>query len=135
VILRASDLLSLCRGLAGVQRAGCIAGAAKDVYDTPAAQLRLCAQLSAVDALACVRGVGNQAYSGRPRRELALIRGCSALPAAAREGCIAWFGRTFNVLENGRFASRDCPRAREASDRAACAAGARRWRQPLVTFA
>jgi hypothetical protein len=135
VIAGARDMLSLCRGLRRLQREGCIAGAEKAVYDTPAAQLRLCAKLSAVDALACVRGVGNQAYAGSPRNELALIRACSSLAAAARQGCASWFGRTFNVLENGRFASRGCPRLRGRAARGACEAGARLWLQPLVTFA
>ena len=41
VILGPRDLLRLCHGLAGAQRAGCIAGASKDVYDTPLAQAQL----------------------------------------------------------------------------------------------
>ena len=134
VIEGASDLLRLCRGLAGLQRAGCLAGAGKDVYDSPVAQTRLCSQLRApADALACLRGVANQAYAGERRRELALFAGCSRMPAAARTGCLEWFGKTFNVLENGRFLRGGCPRLAVAF-RAGCAAGARRWTQPLVTF-
>jgi len=131
VILGANDLLRLCRGLAGAQRAGCIAGAGKDVYDSPVAQARLCGRLAAAaDALACLRGVGNQAYAGEPRRERALFRACAGMPAAARTGCAAWFGKTFNVLENGHFR---CAGVAPAF-RAGCRAGARRWQQPLVTF-
>ena len=131
VILSVRDLLRLCRGLAGVQRAGCIAGAGKDVYDTPVAQATMCAKLGApADALACLRGVGNQAYAGEPRRERALFTTCARMPAAARPGCAAWFGKTFNVLENGRFRCTSVA----APFRAGCAAGARRWQQPLVTF-
>jgi hypothetical protein len=48
-------------------------------------------------------------------------------PAGARDACAAWLGRTFNVVDNGRFA---CAGAL----RPACLAGARRWRAPLVTF-
>ena len=55
------------------------------------------------------------------------------MPAGAAVGCAAWFGKTFNVLENGRFLARGCPTVAAAS-RAACAAGARRWGEPLVTF-
>ena len=44
VILNVHDVLHLCRGLAGLQRAGCIAGAGKDFYDTPVAQAQLCAR-------------------------------------------------------------------------------------------
>lgn len=130
VILGARDLLRLCRGLAGEERAGCIAGAGKDVYDTPVGQTRLCARLAADDALACLRGVANQNLAGEPRREAALFSECARMPAAARPGCAAWFGKTFNVLENGRFR---CARV-AAPFRAGCAAGARRWTQPLVTF-
>jgi hypothetical protein len=39
------------------------------------------------------------------------------------------------VLENGRFARTGCPRLADATYRAACVAGARRWTAPLVTFA
>jgi hypothetical protein len=131
----AGDLLRLCRGLAGPQRAGCVAGASKDVFDTPAGQARLCTQLRAsADALACLRGVANQAYAGNQRRELALFRVCAQVPAGARPGCAAWFGRTFNVLENGRFLRDGCPKLAARRDRAACTAGARRWAGPLVTF-
>jgi hypothetical protein len=55
------------------------------------------------------------------------------MPAGARAGCAAWFGQTFNVLENGRFLTHGCPKV-AAAFRAACAAGARRWGEPLVTF-
>ena len=134
VIEGPSDLLRLCRGLTGMQRAGCIAGAGKDVYDSPVAQTRLCSRLgTAADALACLRGVANQAYVGKPRRELALFSGCLRMPAAARRGCAEWFGRTFNVLENGHFLGGGCPKLAVAF-RAGCEAGARRWTEPLVTF-
>ncbi len=134
VILNVRDLLGLCRGLAGLQRAGCIAGAGKDFYDTPVAQAQLCASLhAAADALACLRGVANQAFAGEPRREVALFRECARMPAGALAGCAAWFGKTFNVLENGHFLARGCP-AVAVAFRAACAAGARRWGEPLVTF-
>jgi hypothetical protein len=133
-ILGARDLLRLCRGLAGTQRAGCIAGAAKDVYDGPAAQMAMCGKLhAAADALACVRGVGNQVYAGQPKRELALMRDCRRLATGAVSGCAAWFGQTFNVVEDGRFLRSGCPRL-PASLRSGCKVGAERWRGPLVTF-
>jgi hypothetical protein len=128
LVRTAADVLRLCRGLAGGMRAGCIAGASKDVNESPVAQARLCTHMTAADGLACLRGVGNQAYEGQPGREHALFRVCARMAAGARVGCAAWLGRTFNVLENGRFRC-------EGVFRAACRAGARRWREPLVTFA
>ena len=134
-IQNAHDLTALCRGLGGAQRAGCIAGGSKDVLDGPLAQTLLCARLIApADQLACLRGVGNQAYAGEPRNELALLAACRRLRGGARAGCEAWFGRTFNVVEDGRFLRDGCPRLAAAAERAACTAGARRWRGPLVTF-
>jgi hypothetical protein len=127
-IQSAADLLRLCRGLAGDMRVGCIAGAAKDVNESPVVQARMCTHLNAADGLACLRGVGNQAYEGQPGNEHALFGVCLRMAPGAQAGCAAWFGRTFNVLENGRFR---CAQPL----RAACAAGARLWRRPLVTFA
>lgn len=134
VLQGASDLLRLCRGLAGRERAGCIAGAEKDVYDTPVGQMTICSKLRASDALACVRGVANQEYAGQPKRELALIGDCRRLAAAAVAGCAAWFGETFNVTENGSFLRDGCPRLRSSLLRRGCEVGAKRWREPLVTF-
>ena len=123
----ARDILRLCRGLAGGMRVGCIAGAAKEVNDSPVAQAGLCSRMNAADGLACLRGVGNQAYAGRPAKERAFLAVCTrmALPG----GCARWLGRTFNVLENGRFR---CP---AGALRSACVDGAERWRAPLETFA
>jgi hypothetical protein len=126
VLSSAADVLRACRGLAGAQRVGCVAGAEKAVDDTPAAQARMCTRMSRADGLACLRGVANQAYAGQPRRERALFGVCRRMASPA--GCASWFGRTFNVLENGRF------RCVGGALHAACVAGARQWRQPLVTF-
>ena len=134
-IVTARDLLTLCRGLTGVQRAGCIAGGSKTVLDDPLAQAQLCTRLAhAADALACLRGVANQAYAGEPARQLALFRVCAQMPAGAEAGCAAWFGRTFNVVTNGTFLRDGCPRLATATERAGCTSGARRWGRPLVTF-
>ena len=124
----AADVLRLCVGLSGDARVGCVAGAAKAAYDTPRAQARMCTHLNAADGLACLRGVANQAYAGKPAQERGLFSVCARMARGARAGCASWFGQTFAVLENGRFT---CPRG---AFRAACAAGARRWLEPLVTF-
>lgn len=129
-IAKAADLTRICAGLGGNQRAGCIAGASKDVFDTPTVQMRYCSELSAVDARPCVRGVANQVEAGHPRAEHALFAQCAHFLATARGACAAWLGQTFNVVENGRFACSSVA----AALRAACAVGAGRWRGPLVTF-
>jgi hypothetical protein len=116
-IATAGDLPSNDRGLAGVQRAGCIAGGSKTVLDDPLAQAQLCTRLAhAADALACLRGVANQAYAGEPARQLALFRVCARMPAGGEAGCAAWFGRTFNVVTNGSFLRDGCPRLATATE-------------------
>jgi hypothetical protein len=132
-IERAADLTTVCHGLAGMQRSGCMAAASKTVQEAPVAQARLCARLAAAaDAAACLRGVANQTYAGQPAKQLRLFGVCARMPAGGRTACGAWFGRTFNVLTNGRFLRHGCPKLGAA--RAACSAGARRWTEPLVTF-
>jgi hypothetical protein len=132
VLRNARDLERVCSGLGGAERAGCIAGASKAVYETVQGQTRLCASLArSSDGIACLRGVANQALAGKPRAEVALVGLCRRLARAA--ACASWFGKTFNVLENGTFAKRGCPRV-VAPLRAACLAGAKRWTAPLVTF-
>ena len=81
-----------------------------------------------------MRGVANQAYAGELRREVGLIEECARMPAGARAGCASWFGQTFNVIANGRFGSQGCGRLGRPL-RGDCEAGARRWLEPLVTFA
>jgi hypothetical protein len=135
VVETARDLTRVCHGLVGLQRAGCIAAASKTVQETPPAQARLCSALvAAADAVACLRGVANQTYAGQPAKQLQLFAACARMPQAGRLACDAWFGRTFNVLTNGSFLRGGCPKLGTAAARTACAAGARRWAQPLVTF-
>ena len=69
--------------------------------------------------------------TGRRRSIVAPVAGTTrdALEAPAE-----WAGRTFNVVTNGRFLQDGCPRLPSAPEQAACAAGARLWGQPLVTF-
>jgi hypothetical protein len=129
------DLERVCARLHGGQRAGCIAGASKDVFDSVQGQMHVCAGFSAApDAAACMRGVANQAFAGKQAQEVALFRSCARLPRRAQSDCASWLGKTFNVLENGRFARTGCARV-EPAFRGACSAGARRWTAPLVTFA
>jgi hypothetical protein len=121
-----TDLRRACRGLTSIQRFGCISGAALTVSSDPFAQIRVCAQLHGRDAAACVRGVADQALAGEPRRQVALIRRCSAIGL----DCYSWLGRTLAVVTNGTFrCSVLATRARNA-----CDAGAARMRSALVTF-
>src|SRR4051812_25163036 len=116
-VRNAHDLIAVCHGLAGQQRAGCIAAVAKTVLDTPIAQARLCTGVRpTADAVACLRGVANQTYVDQPRNQLRLFGVCARMPAGGRAGCDAWFGRTFNVLDNGTFLRDGCPKL-AAADR------------------
>jgi hypothetical protein len=125
----APDLVLACRGLHALQRSGCVAGASLAAGSDPLAHTRLCGRLSGADVSACLRGVQVQALAREPRRQLALIRGCAGLGAAARADCYSWFGRTLAVVTDGRF---DC--ARLILGRAACVEGARRAPDALVSF-
>jgi hypothetical protein len=130
-----ADLRRGCRGLTGRQRAGCIAGASLSVPAAgPFEQTRICRGLAPVDADSCLRGVAVQAFAGKPAKARALIARCAGFAPAARPDCYAWFGRTLNVVTNGRFARSGCRAVRPAPARAACAAGARRYLAPLLTF-
>ncbi len=130
----AADLERACRGLTGDQRVGCVAGASLDLGLPPLQQTRLCGTLAAADAVSCLRGVGVQATTGKPKRQLALVAACAHYAAAARAGCVAWFGLTLQLVTDGRFSHDGCPALARAADREACLAGARRSRGPIVTF-
>ena len=121
-----ADLRRTCRGLSGVERFGCISGAALTVSTDPFEQMRVCSQLRGRDADACVRGVADQALAGKPGRQVALIRRCGAIGL----DCYAWLGRTLAVVTNGSFrCSVLAPRARRV-----CLAGAAKMNAALVTF-
>ena len=127
-----ADVERTCRGLAGPQREGCVGGASLEIADEPFAQTRLCSGLSARDAVPCLHGVSVQSTAGKPAAQRRLIGACAHFPAAARSGCARWFGLTLNLVTNGRFA-RACGTL-AAADRAPCAAGARGYTGPIVTF-
>jgi hypothetical protein len=134
VIQTAADLERTCRGLAGLQRRGCIAGASLELQLPPLEQARVCGTLPAQDAVDCLRGVGVQATTGRPRQQRALLAACGKFAAAARDRCVSWFGLTLQLITNGRFATQGCPALPTPRQRRACAAGTRRARGPIVTF-
>jgi hypothetical protein len=74
------------------------------------------------------------ALKGDRYAQLRLMRTCKGQPAATRNGCYAWFGRTLNVVTNGRFERSGCARLNIPAARSACVAGARRLGEPLGTF-
>ena len=131
----ASDLDDLCAGLAGLQRAACVTGAAVIGPADPAAQLRICAAVEdASDAANCIRGTKVQNLIDAPDRDhVALIRGCERFAGATRAFCHRWLGRTLAVLTDGEFGRRGC-RQLPAAARRQCEAGAREIDEPLVTF-
>ncbi|MDX6483143.1 MAG: hypothetical protein QOE95_914 [Gaiellaceae bacterium] len=124
------DVLRACSGLRGLQRSGCVGGAALQLGGDPLAQARLCAQLPAHDTASCLRGAQVQTLARDPRRQLKLIRGCASLRPSARPDCYAWYGRTLAVVTDRRF---DCGRLSRPG-RLGCRAGARRENRALVTF-
>ena len=117
------DLRRTCRGLAGVQRFGCISGATLELSSDPFEQMRVCMHMRGLDARACVRGVADQALAGEPRRQQSLIRMCRT------SDCFAWLGRTLAVVTNGGFRCAALTRGRSA-----CESGAAHMRDALVTF-
>ena len=136
VLETAADLDGLCAGLTGLQRSGCIAGAAVIGPPDPAAQLAVCAQLQAVsDAAACVRGTKVQNLLGREDADfVGLVEHCAKLAAGARGACRRWLGRVLAVVTDGAFARTGCPRMSGAAARRQCAAGAARIDDALETF-
>ena len=130
------DLALLCKGVGGRQRAGCVAGASLllvRIFE-PVDHARVCGRLTGSDALNCLRGVNVPALAGDRYAQLRLVRACTAQPESTRNGCYAWFGRTLNVVTNGRFERSGCARLNIPAARSACVAGARRLGEPLGTF-
>jgi hypothetical protein len=102
----AGDVRRLCRGLAGLQREGCIGSAALITSADPFMQMRICARLRG-DAASCVYGlnVQNLATATGPRR-VRLIEACTSLPAEAQNRCYQWLGTSLAVITNGAAGSR-----------------------------
>jgi hypothetical protein len=130
------DLESLCEGLDGVQRAGCITAASLIGPPDPAAQLRICARLGdPSDAADCVRGTKVQNLLEAPTGVyVTLIEGCDGFAAGARGACYRWLGKALAVVTDGRFGREGCPRLDAAAARLRCEAGARSMEEALVTF-
>jgi hypothetical protein len=131
----AEDIERLCAGLHDVQRAGCVAAAALSAAGSdPFALTKLCAGLHGNDVANCLRADPVEEVGPWRSRQLELIRTCATLRDGTRRACYEWFGKTLAVVTNGRFAN-DCRFLRSAAARTQCGVGARRFRNPLVTFA
>ena len=130
------DLEDLCEDLDGIQRGGCITGAAVIGPSDPAVQLRICAALEApTDAADCVRGTKVQNLLDASTREyVRLIEGCEHFAAEARAACYRWLGKALAVVTDGRFERSGCPRLTDAAARRHCLEGARTMNEALVTF-
>jgi len=138
VVDDATDVTRLCAGLsAGMQRAGCIGGASLLLVRVaePIDHAVMCGRLPGWDALDCLRGVNVPTLTSDRYAQIRLLRTCATQPVATRAGCYAWFGRTLNVVTDGRFERFGCPQLQRAGARAACIDGARRLGEPLGTFA
>jgi hypothetical protein len=131
----AADIARLCVGLHDDQRAGCVAAAALSAAGSdPFALTKLCAGLRGNDVASCLRADPVEEVGPWQGRQLALIGTCAGLRDGARRPCYEWFGKTLTVVTNGRF-MRSCGRLRSVAARAQCRIGARRYEDPLVTFA
>jgi hypothetical protein len=131
------DLDALCAGLAELQRAACITGAAVIGPPDPAEQLSLCARLAdEADAVACVRGTKVQNLLREPPAALVdLVARCDGFDAAGvRTACTRWLGKAIAVLTDGEFARDGCPQLATARARRECAAGAASMDTALETF-
>jgi hypothetical protein len=130
------DLESLCEGLAGLQRGGCITAASLIGPPDPATQLEICARLSAgSDAADCVRGTKVQNLLDASTGDyLRVIERCRHFGSGARAACYRWLGKALAVVTDGAFGREGCPRLGAADARRECDAGARRMEEALVTF-
>jgi hypothetical protein len=130
----ARGVRALCRGLAGIQRVGCISSASLITSADPFRQMSICARLRGADVLSCLYGVSvqNLSAAGGARR-VSLIERCGKLLPAARSGCYEWLGTGLTVVTNGRFRDLGCPFISPVG-RSPCLAGAKRMNQALVTF-
>ncbi len=129
-----NDIVAVCAGLDGLQRQGCITGAAV-TFNTafPARQLTGCAQLATGIRVACARGTATQDLAGAPlSMQVELVEQCDGF-GAERTGCVEWIAKALNVDTNGAFRSAGCA-AVPGADQAACRSGAASWRGPLETF-
>lgn len=130
----ATGVRSLCTGLTGAQRGGCVGAASLITSADPFIQIRICARLRGADTVSCLYGLNVQnVATARGSRRVKLIQRCADLRPGARGACYEWLGTTLSVVTNGRFQRLACPFIARTG-RNACLAGASRMNQALVTF-
>jgi hypothetical protein len=130
----AAGVRALCRGLAGIQRVGCISAASLITSTDPFTQMKICARLRGADVVSCLYGLSVQNLSDASgARRVLLIERCGKLRPAARSACYEWLGTGLAVVTNGRFRDLGCPFI-EPGGRNPCLAGAKREDDALVTF-
>jgi hypothetical protein len=135
-VYKALDMLALCDGIDGMQRAGCMSGASLLVSRErdPVDHARVCSELEGVDTYNCLRGLNVPALDGKIFEQLRLIRTCGDLPTTTRWWCYSWIGRTLAVLTDGGFREHGCAQLEPEHAVVSCrAGGAHMWR-PLRTF-
>ena len=135
-VYKARDVLRLCTGTEGLQRAGCVSGASllASRERDPVDHARMCSSLAGTDTYNCLRGVNVPALEGKRFEQLRLVRICGDLPTETRTWCYAWFGRTLAVLTDGTFRTAGCKQLEPEQARVSCSAGGARMGRPLRTF-
>jgi hypothetical protein len=131
----AKDIDSECSGLSGLDRSGCVIGSSLISSDDPYTQMQTCGALKGADAASCVRGVIVPALLGQGMRaQIQLIQQCADFDHPAQRACYEWLGKALNVLDNGHFGAKGCPRLLYAATRKSCVRGANSYEGPLGTF-
>lgn len=135
-IYSSEDLLEACEEHEGMERAGCLSGAAllMSRERDPVDQSRVCADLSGTDVYNCLRGVNVPALDGKRFEQLRLLNTCGDLPSETRSWCFSWFGRTLSVVTDGAFRAVGCAQVADERDRVSCLVGSKRTNRPLRTF-
>ena len=130
----AAGVRSLCVGLTGRQRAGCIGAASLITSADPFIQFQICKRLHGADTISCLYGLNIQnVATSRGSKRVKLIERCATLRPSAQGACYEWLGTTLSVVTNGRFKTLACPFI-APDGRNACLAGADRMNRALVTF-
>jgi hypothetical protein len=134
-VASAADIDALCAGLTGLQRQGCVTGAAMTGPADPRAQLAICTTVSAADMQSCIRATKVSNMLGLdPRIYPILIGDCEHFPAAQQPGCYRWLGKALAVMTDGAFGKTGCPVIPQPAARKECLQGVSEMNGALVTY-